>query len=86
MTSGRYISSDMALANARLRPENGAVCKCPVGFSCSMCSVLGAQVGSDQATALVEAVSKLDRLNKEISSLKGIVWEVYTYLHTHLLT
>ena len=70
--SVKYNTSDMALENSKARSGNSTVCECLEGYSCSMCLAVGSKArdGSDITTALVEAVSKIEKLIKEMSSLK----------------
>ena len=67
----RLNASNMLSSDYIKRSQISAVCKCLEGSSCSMCTAAGsvAQPGSDLATLMQAAVSKMEKLTKQVSSL-----------------
>ena len=69
---GRYHSFNMAPLSAKIRPGINAECECLQGRSCQKCSTAGSEtrVGADLANMLLETLSKLNKLTKEVSFLQ----------------
>ena len=66
-----YVSI-MLQSGSKIRSRISAVCECLQGHFCSMCSTADSEtrVGSELANILMEAVSKLNNLTKEVSYLQ----------------
>ena len=62
----------MSPAGPKIRPNIRVMCKCLQGSSCSMCSTENGETlaGSNLANMLLNAMSKLDKLTKELSYLQ----------------
>ena len=82
-TSVRTDTSDMPSSESEADGNTTMlkVCKCPVGRSCPQCAASGGigepgqSESSQMMTLMDKMISKLDKMSREVSSLKGIVNE-----------